>query len=92
MEPNDRPMLTNAKPVGESPLLRRLRKTRSLDVVLGGHMEAPMSAERSWIGEPQPEKEWSTPWLVVRKGHRIQPFSQSSSEPEAAGVLSMARP
>ena len=27
-----------------------------------------MSAERGWIGEPQPEKEWHTPGWLREKG------------------------
>ena len=27
-----------------------------------------MSAEKGWIGEPQPEKEWHTPGWLAEKG------------------------
>jgi hypothetical protein len=48
--------------------LRRFEKIRSLNVVLDGQTEAPVSAERGWIGEPQPEKEWHTPGWLREKG------------------------
>jgi hypothetical protein len=33
-------------------------KLWSLNVALDGGTEAPMSAERGWIGEPQPARPW----------------------------------
>ena len=51
-----------------------------------------MNAEKGWIGEPQPEKEWHTPGWLARERHRPQPLPQSSANREAAEAGAWARP
>jgi hypothetical protein len=43
-----------------------------------------MSAERGWIGDPQPEKEWHTPGWLREKGTGYSHFHSGMSTLELA--------
>ncbi len=43
-----------------------------------------MSAERGWIGDPQPEKEWHTPGWLSEKGTGHSHFHPERTPPSDA--------
>jgi hypothetical protein len=65
-----------------APSLRRLGKTRSLNVALDGGTKAFMSAERGWIVEPPPPRqEWHLPAWVKPSGRHFLSHRQRARRP-----------
>lgn len=50
-----------------------------------------MSAERGWIGEPQPEKEWHTPGWLREKGSGRSHFHSPVQSATSPGGLEVTR-